>query len=414
MREHKLDAVIVPGGPSHWSFGAGMTWLTGHWEWHALCCYVLVPLDGEPTMIYSMGGTHAEAVRRHVEVAVKDVRHSRNGQYAQVMVERLRELKLEKGRIGLMEIDPRHGDYMPVNQYNTLRKELPDAELVFTKNFLHELVVIHSKEELDCVRKAGVLCENAMEAMVARAKPGVKEYELKAAAAAAIMDGGGDIDFLIIGSTPMDNPALIFGNPRPSGRVLKKGDMINMELAAGYRGYTAQIGSPITLGPPTDMVRKFWEEITLPGYNKIVAEIAARQERQGDAGGEPVLPRQGRAVAADAMPRHRHRHRQPARHLRPYRRHRERHDPQARHDHHGRAQPDHRRRHVRHLPRPHLHHHRHGPRGGGRVPAGDRGGVVPGSQERLFRPNRSHSREGGSLPLDASPNSQAAQGLPIR
>ncbi|MPZ57375.1 MAG: M24 family metallopeptidase [Rhizobiales bacterium] len=273
MREHKLDAVIAAGGPSHWSFGAGMLWLTGHWEWHALACYVLVPLDGEPTMIYSMGGTHAEAVRRCVEVAVQDVRHSRNGQYAQVMVERLRELKLGHGRIGLMEIDPRHEDYMPVNQYNTLRKELPDAELVFTKNFLHDLVVIHSVEELDCVRRAGKLCQDAMEAMVARARPGVKEYELRAAAGAAILDGGGDIDFLIIGSTPMDDPALIFGNPRPSGRVLKQGDIINMELAAGYRGYSAQIGSPITVGPPTDMVRKFWEEITLPGYHKIVAEI---------------------------------------------------------------------------------------------------------------------------------------------
>ena len=104
MREHKLDAIIVPGGPSHWSFGGGMLWLTGHWEWHALCCYVLVPLDGEPTMIYSMGGTHAEAVRRQVAVAVQDVRHSRNGRYADIMVERIRELKLERGRIGLMEI----------------------------------------------------------------------------------------------------------------------------------------------------------------------------------------------------------------------------------------------------------------------------------------------------------------------
>jgi hypothetical protein len=36
MRAAKLDALIVPGGPSHWSFGGGMTWLTGHWEWHAL------------------------------------------------------------------------------------------------------------------------------------------------------------------------------------------------------------------------------------------------------------------------------------------------------------------------------------------------------------------------------------------
>jgi len=273
MKEQKLDAVIAAGGPSHWSFGAGMLWLTGHIEWHALCCYVLVPLDGEPTMIYSMGGTHAEAVRRVVDVAVKDVRHSRNGKYAEVMVERLKELKLERGRIGLMEVDPRHEDYMPVNQYNTLRSSLPDAELVFTKNFLHDLVVIHSAEELDCVRKAGVLCQKAMEAMVARAKPGVKEYELRAAAGSAILEGGGDIDFLIIGSTPMDNPAMVFGNPRPSQRVLQKGDIINMELAAGYRGYTAQVGSPITLGEPNEMVRKFWNEITLPGYHKIVAEM---------------------------------------------------------------------------------------------------------------------------------------------
>ena len=182
MREHKLDCIIAAGGPSHWSFGGGMLWLTGHWEWHALAAYVLVPLDGEPTMIYSMGGTHAEAVRRQVAVAVKDVRHSRNGQYAQVMVERLRELKLERGRIGLMEIDPRHSDYMPVNQYNALKENLPDAELVFTKGFLHELVSIHSAEELACVRKAGVLCQNAMDAMVKRAKPGAKEYELRAAA----------------------------------------------------------------------------------------------------------------------------------------------------------------------------------------------------------------------------------------
>jgi len=274
MKEHKLDCVIAAGGPSHWSFGGGMLWLTGHWEWHALCCYVVVPLNGEPTMIYSMGGTHAEAVRRQVEAAVKDVRHSRNGQYAQVMVERLKELKLERGRIGLMEIDPRHEDYMPVNQYNTLRAGLPDAEIVFTKGFLHDLVVIHSAEERDCVRKAGVLFHHTMEAMVARAKPGVKEYELRAAVGSAILEGGGDIDFLIIGSTPMANPALIFGNPRPSGRVLQHGDIINMELAAGYRGYTAQIGSPICIGEPTDMVRKFWDDITLPGYKKIVAEIA--------------------------------------------------------------------------------------------------------------------------------------------
>jgi Xaa-Pro aminopeptidase len=274
MREARLDCMIVPGGPSHWSFGAGMLWLTGHVEWHALAAYVLVPLEGEPTLIYAMGGTHAEAVRRHVAPSLSDVRHSRSGRYAEVMVERLRELKLERGRIGLMEIDPRHKDYLPVNQYNVLRESLPDAELVFTAGFLHELVCVHSAEELDCVRKAGQLCQKAMESIVARAAPGVKEYELRAAAGSAILEDGGDIDFLIIGSTPMANPAMVFGNPRPSSRTLSKGDIIIMELAAGYRGYTAQIGSPVCVGEPTPMVRAFWEEIVLPGYHRIVAEIA--------------------------------------------------------------------------------------------------------------------------------------------
>src|SRR6267378_8475931 len=111
MRAHKLDCIIVPGGPSHWSFGGGMLWLTGHWEWHALACYVVVPLEGEPTLVYSMGGTHAEAVRRETAAALTDVRGSRGGQYAEVMADRIVELGLECGRIGLLEIDPRHRDY---------------------------------------------------------------------------------------------------------------------------------------------------------------------------------------------------------------------------------------------------------------------------------------------------------------
>jgi Xaa-Pro dipeptidase len=273
MRQHRLDVAIVPGGPSHWSFGGGMTWLTGHWEWHAISSYVVVPLDAEPTLIFSMGGTHAEAVRRQVEPALADVRQSRGGRYAEVMVERIKELGLARPRIGLVEIDPRHKDYMPVNQYNDLREGLPDAEIVFTRSFIHELVIIKSEAELDCVRRAGVLCQHAMEAMVAAAKRGATESDLRAAAGSAILKGGGDIDFLIIGSTPMANPAMFFGNPRPSERKLNRGDIVIMELAAGYRGYTAQIGSPICVGEPTEMVKRFWHEIALPGYRRIVAEI---------------------------------------------------------------------------------------------------------------------------------------------
>jgi Xaa-Pro aminopeptidase len=287
MRELALDCVIVPGGPSHWSFGGGMLWLSGHWEWHALAAYVLVPLDGEPTLIYAMGGTHIEAVRRETAAALSDVRSSRGGRFGDVMVERIRELGLEKGRIGLLEVDPRHEDHLPVNQYEVLRRSLPDAELVLTSGIMHELLSVHSEEELDCVRVAGRLCQDAMEAIVERAAPGVTEYQLRAAAGSAILEGGGDIDFLIIGSTSMADPAMVFGNPRPSRRELSAGDIIIMELAAGYRGYSAQIGSPICVGEPPAAVRRFWDEIALPGYELMAEAIGPGRPMEGlrEAGG---------------------------------------------------------------------------------------------------------------------------------
>ena len=287
MRTDRLDAVIVPGGPSHWSFGGGMLWLTGHWEWHGLACYVLVPREGEPSLVYGMGGTHIEAVRRETANAVSDVRGSRNGQFGLVMAERLQELGLERGRIGLLEVDPRHRDYMPVNQYETLRKELPGAELIFTHGFMHELLSVHSAEELDCIRRAGTLCQHAMEALVGRARPGATEADLRAAAGSAILEGGGDIDFLIIGSTPMADPALIFGNPRPSRRVLQNGDIIIMELAAGYRGYSAQLGSPVCIGEPTARVRQFWDEIA-PGRPVEAMREAAQFFRQKGVQSRPI------------------------------------------------------------------------------------------------------------------------------
>jgi hypothetical protein len=140
-----------------------MTWLTGHWEWHALASYVLVPLDDAPTLVFSMGGTHAEAVRRQVAPALFDVRQSRGGRYAEVIVERCKEIGLTRGRIGLVEIDPRHGTTLPVNQYNDLRASLPDVELVFTHSFIHELVVIKSAEGSTARAGAGVLCQRAMQ-----------------------------------------------------------------------------------------------------------------------------------------------------------------------------------------------------------------------------------------------------------
>jgi Xaa-Pro dipeptidase len=236
-----------------------------------MCTYVFVPRTGEPTLLYGMGGTHAEATRR--AVAVRDVRPASRGQFAEVLAARIKELGLERGRIGISVADPRYNDYLPVNQYVTLARALPEATLEFVGDFFHEFLVVKSAEELARVRRAGELCAAALLAMVDAARPGVAEWELKAAAASAMLAGGGEVDFVIVGATPMDDPRMVFGNPRPSGRRLQRGDIVLNEVAAGYEGYTAQMGVPICVGPPTDRVRRIFDEVVLPGFHLLAAEL---------------------------------------------------------------------------------------------------------------------------------------------
>lgn len=71
----------------------------------------------------------------------------------------------------------------------------------------------------------------------------------------------------------MDDPRMVFGNPRPSGRRLRAGDVILNELAVGYEGYTAQIGVPICVGPPPDRVRRMFDEVVRPGFDLLAAEL---------------------------------------------------------------------------------------------------------------------------------------------
>lgn len=266
-----LDALIAPGGPHHWSWGGGLVWLSGHLNWHSMVEYVVVPREGAPIVIVTMGGAHIEATRR--AVGIQDVRYSRRGRFADVAAEFLRERGLDTCRIGIAESDWYFHEYIPVNQYEALCDLLPQASIELVPDFFHELVRIKCPEEQEFVAKAGELCVKALYAIRDRARPGVTEYQLKASASRAIMEGDGQIDFLIIGSTPMANPAQVFGNPRPSHRVLREGDIILNELAASYQGYTAQIGIPVCVGEPTDAVRRFFDDVVLPGFLAMQANL---------------------------------------------------------------------------------------------------------------------------------------------
>lgn len=271
MDRRDIDVLVTPGGPYHWSYGGGMLWLTGHRGWHSMVEYAVLPREGDPALVYSFGGTHAEATRR--AVYPDDVRPSRGGDFGEVLAEIITDRGYEDDRVGIPPADWRFGDYPPVDHVETLRERLPDASVDLVSDFFHELMYRKSDEEVKYHRRAGELAVDALYAMRDRAEPGVTEYQLAAAAANAAREGGGQVDFLIIGSTPMDDPTQVFGNPRPSHRELSAGDVVMNELALGFEGYTAQIGIPICVGRPTDRMREMFDEVTLPGFTRMAEEL---------------------------------------------------------------------------------------------------------------------------------------------
>jgi Xaa-Pro aminopeptidase len=267
MERDGFDALILTGSQNVYSLGSGVTWGSGLIDDRGMCQYMVLPLDGEPTLIYPHPGCHIEAVRRMV--GLSDVRGSQGGHYGKAIADRLKELGLAAGRIGVTAADTNGPEFMGAAAYLELRDCVPDADVVFCPDLFHELTVRKGPEEIDAMRRGGELAIASQEAVTRAAVPGIHEYELAAVGTAAILAGGGRVHLMMIASTAMDDPRIMYPNPNPSARVLREGDIILTEIAAAHLGYSAKIGHPVTIGEPTADAKRFHEEVTLPGFNAI-------------------------------------------------------------------------------------------------------------------------------------------------
>ncbi len=278
MARENVDALILTGSPNIYSMGGAVMWASGLVDERGMCQYMLLPRVGEPMLIYPHAGCHIEAARRMV--SVHDVRSSDHGHYGNVLAQRISELGLAEGRIGITSTDRNGPEYIGLMAFRELEKNLPKATFVFLPNLLHELTYLKSPEEIAAMERAGELVTAALEAIKATAKPGVREYQLEAAATHAIMNGGGRVHLMMIGSTSMRDPQLVFPNPRPSARVLKEGDIISAEMVALYKGYSAKLGQPITIGKPTEEAKVFFKKVVLGGFRALEEQLVVGKTLQ--------------------------------------------------------------------------------------------------------------------------------------
>lgn len=98
--------------------------------------------------------------------------------------------------------------------------------------------------EVAAVRAAAHLADEGYEVFLKAARPGRHDYELIAEVEAFYRSKGVDDNFMIIG---VGGPE-VRGMAPPSGRVLKKGDLVTTELTPCIGGYYVQICRTLVMG----------------------------------------------------------------------------------------------------------------------------------------------------------------------
>ena len=243
MAEQGLDAIVTPQNTAHsMDFQSNTRYLTHCGGGGDADIAAVFPLEGEVTVM----ATSAEARWPNVQEWTHDIREARR-RYGDLIVERLRELRVDTGRIGITGLGETQGTRTPegtilYGTWKTIREAFPRAELVDATAILTETRYIKSAEEIAALTKSMEIIELAYEAEIEAARPGVKDWEVWAATLGALMRNGSEMPVhcnWVSGRNPVRTLT------RPSMRILERGDLIINEVEASWIGYRSQGVQPV-------------------------------------------------------------------------------------------------------------------------------------------------------------------------
>ncbi|MEY7852056.1 M24 family metallopeptidase [Natrarchaeobius sp. A-rgal3] len=271
VRENGLDAIVVADP-------ANMNYLTGYdgWSFYVHQAVVMTPERDEPIWIgRSMDADGARATTRLSESSIRaysdDHVHSPYDLHPMDYVAGvLEELEVADGRIGL-EMD---AAYFTAKSYTRLQRNLPEAEFEDTTLLVNWVRVKKSEAELEYMRQAARISENAMQAGLEAIEAGVPEYEAAAAIYDALITGtddfGGDYPAIV----PLMPSGDHTGTPHLTwtDRPFEEGDPVIIELSGCRHRYHSPLARTTFVGdPPAELERN--AEIVVEGIEAALDAV---------------------------------------------------------------------------------------------------------------------------------------------
>lgn len=173
-------------------------------------------------------------------------------------------LALGRDFSGTLAVDE---DGVPYGFMERLRDALPHARIGQGADLLRWTRQVKTPDEIDRLREAAVITEDAIKAVVAIARPGVTEIDLVREFERVIVAAGARPGFTLI----KFGRSAVGGQRLPTGVPLRAGEAVWMDVGCVHRGYWSDMARVHSVGEPTDKLVRYHAAMK-EGADRALAE----------------------------------------------------------------------------------------------------------------------------------------------
>jgi len=166
-----------------------------------------------------------------------------------VLADVLRELGLEKGRVGI------EMDYLGAQYHAALGAGLPQMRVENCADLFAQVRMFKTPGEREIMTRAYRGTEKALKETFENTRPGETERDMCFRLSDGILRSGAEsVAFSHINAGPNTG----YPHMDPSGYVIREGDMLKADAGGFYRRFYSNVGRTAKLGPLDDEDRSWW------------------------------------------------------------------------------------------------------------------------------------------------------------
>ncbi len=266
-----LDVLLVNSNEADF---ANVRYFSNYWPIFEIAG-VVIPREAEATLLigpesetFAQDRSRISRIRKMVEY-----RESADPDYPGVEVSTFKDVFAEVGVISPKKIGIAGYLLTTLPVLDGLKESFPDASIVRADGIMVKLRSVKSESELACLREAFRISELAVDAILAKIRPGMTELQIVGIAQEVIYANGAEYEGMpqYVLSGKNSSHAI----SRPTHRIMEKGDPVQLNISARVDGYSSGVGRPICLGKMTEKMRRLVE------FGKLAHEKTVEWMRAG-------------------------------------------------------------------------------------------------------------------------------------